>query len=245
MITKEFLIEEHVVKKRTLISIAKELGITRGGVKYHLQKHGIQIVTKKGKQHEDLTKQKFGRLTVEYLVKEEKYHSQNLWFCRCECGNTVKICSQSLKGSRIKSCGCLNQEKRKERGHQKFTGNKYLTGKQLGSIIQNAMIRGVECLDKTNLSSILENIFEKQNFKCAYTGEKLCFYERDDYGNIIPTSGNASVDRIDSSKGYIKDNIQIVHKDINRLKNDWSEKEFLNLIKKIYDFSIKGNNNGT
>ena len=38
--------------------------------------------------------------------------------------------------------------------------------------------------------------------------------------------GNASLDRIDSSKGYVKDNIQWVHKDVQIMKNKFSEDYF-------------------
>ena len=39
----------------------------------------------------------------------------------------------------------------------------------------------------------------------------------------------ASLDRIDSSKGYTKSNIQWVHKDINKMKSDFSMLRFLEL----------------
>ena len=45
--------------------------------------------------------------------------------------------------------------------------------------------------------------------------------------------GTASLDRIDSSRGYVIDNIQWVHKDINWLKNDWSQKEFIELCSRV------------
>ena len=46
-------------------------------------------------------------------------------------------------------------------------------------------------------------------------------------------NGTASLDRIDSSKGYVPGNIQCVHKDINALKTDFSEERFLELIHMI------------
>ena len=45
--------------------------------------------------------------------------------------------------------------------------------------------------------------------------------------------GTASLDRIDSSKGYTKDNVQWVHKDINYIKRDLSDSEFITLCKKV------------
>jgi hypothetical protein len=37
----------------------------------------------------------------------------------------------------------------------------------------------------------------------------------------------ASLDRIDSSKGYVEGNVQWVHKRINIMKNDLSDSEFI------------------
>lgn len=58
----------------------------------------------------DLTGQKFGYLTV--LSKEPSKTMPNgstkaMWKCKCECGNIVTICSQSLKSGNTQSCGCI------------------------------------------------------------------------------------------------------------------------------------------
>ena len=42
-----------------------------------------------------------------------------------------------------------------------------------------------------------------------------------------------SIDRINSDIGYIEGNIQIVHKDINRIKWDLSDKDFYKLCKAV------------
>jgi len=43
----------------------------------------------------------------------------------------------------------------------------------------------------------------------------------------------ASLDRIDSSKGYVKGNLQWVHKDINMMKNHYNQKYFIEICKKV------------
>mgnify|MGYP007044016634 CR=1 FL=1 len=43
----------------------------------------------------------------------------------------------------------------------------------------------------------------------------------------------ASLDRIDSSKGYIEGNVQWVHKDINWMKQDFNEEYFIFLCSEI------------
>ena len=43
----------------------------------------------------------------------------------------------------------------------------------------------------------------------------------------------ASLDRIDSSRGYDADNIQWVHKDINWMKQDFSQSEFIAYCRRV------------
>jgi hypothetical protein len=43
----------------------------------------------------------------------------------------------------------------------------------------------------------------------------------------------ASVDRIDSSKGYIKGNVQWVHKTINKMKWGYSQGEFIEFCEAV------------
>ena len=75
--------------------------------------------------------------------------------------------------------------------------------------------------------------FEKQNELCALTGEKLNFGKSKSDSNRT-----ASLDRINSKIGYIKNNIQWVHKDINKMKQNFPEDYFLELIKKVYNFKV-------
>lgn len=74
-------------------------------------------------------------------------------------------------------------------------------------------------------------LFIKQNKKCALTGEYLYF---DTYAKR--GSGNASLDRIDSSKGYVLGNIQWVTKKVNIIKRELSQEEFLCLCRKVVDY---------
>ena len=63
---------------------------------------------------EDLTGQKFGRLTVLGKSDKKKYDNRTVWHCQCECGNYKDAISTSLKCGDVKSCGCLQKETRKE-----------------------------------------------------------------------------------------------------------------------------------
>lgn len=61
---------------------------------------------------EDLSAQKFGRLTVVKRAGQTK--SRNvIWECKCTCGNTCNVPAGHLKKGETKSCGCLQSEARK------------------------------------------------------------------------------------------------------------------------------------
>ena len=72
----------------------------------------------------------------------------------------------------------------------------------------------------------LDNLWISQEGKCFYTKEKLWFARS-------KINGNASLDRIDSSLGYIEGNVKFVHKDVNIMKWDFSEERFLEVCEKI------------
>lgn len=62
----------------------------------------------------DLTKQKFGRLTVieqtdDYINPKGRHYAK--WLCQCECGNIVSVTSGDLVSGQTKSCGCIRKER--------------------------------------------------------------------------------------------------------------------------------------
>ncbi len=77
----------------------------------------------------------------------------------------------------------------------------------------------------------LKEIWDKQNGICPYTNIKLVMPLNKQKNNVFYT---ASLDRIDSSKGYIKGNIQFISTAINYMKAEATHEqtiEFINLIK--------------
>lgn len=72
-------------------------------------------------------------------------------------------------------------------------------------------------------------LYESQNRKCKLTGLDIHF-KSELYGYKDNT---ASLDRIDSSKGYIEGNLQWVHPDINLMKSDMDQNSFIDFCIKI------------
>lgn len=59
---------------------------------------------------QDLTGQKYGKLTVLYLSDIRK-NNRTTWHCKCDCGNETDVQASLLKKGMVSSCGCLKGSK--------------------------------------------------------------------------------------------------------------------------------------
>lgn len=75
------------------------------------------------------------------------------------------------------------------------------------------------------------DLFVKQERKCALSGLPLTLPKSNREFNTGFT--NASLDRINSSIGYIEGNVQWVDKDVNMMKQYLEQGKFIGLCKKI------------
>lgn len=69
-------------------------------------------------------------------------------------------------------------------------------------------------------------VYLKQKKVCALSGLPLDFDKTSDIGTV-------SIDRIDNKKGYVKRNIQLLHKDVNFMKWTLDQDKFIDLCKLI------------
>lgn len=78
----------------------------------------------------------------------------------------------------------------------------------------------------------LKEVWENQKGICPYTGISLVLPEN---GNLdmIPLSKRASIDRIDSKKGYVKGNIQFISTPINYMKSTMTDLQTKQFLKEI------------
>lgn len=107
-----------------------------------------------------------------------------------------------------------------------------ISGKYWCSIKRSAIKRNIE-FNITKEEAW--EIFLKQNKRCIYTGIKITHFKYigRKNGKDMYYLGTASLDRKNSELGYIKDNIQWVHKDVNFMKSNFKESYFLKLCKLI------------
>lgn len=192
------------------------------------------------KRYKDRTGFKNGYIEVLRLAGRNK-HSQLVWECCCHACGKKSFYLASGDINRNTSCGCgrWNTNKlSKHPHHQKgknspyWTGHGEISGYRFASIKQSATKRGIE------FSLTIEeiwNLYLQQNKRCALTGLEIAFGEK------ARDLATASLDRIDSSRGYEKDNIQWVHKKINTMKMDLDLQEFMNYCKLITEHRSKQN----
>ena len=157
---------------------------------------------------EDYVGKKFYKLLIlENLGTYKKQYKKKRWFSYvCDCGKTGEICFSKIGVS--KSCGCE---------YRKSTNN--LSQTYVSSIEKRAKKKGLDFdIDR----EFLLDLFGKQNKKCALTGMTLQFTSR-----ARVHDATASLDRIDSSRGYTKDNVQWLHKTVNFMKQKLTNEEFV------------------
>jgi hypothetical protein len=100
--------------------------------------------------------------------------------------------------------------------------------------INKCKCRNKETGVKVNIDVIyLKNLWNSQNGKCSYTGIKMMLPDTTNGFSVVHSLYKASLDRIDSSKGYIKGNVEFVCYAINNAKNDFSKQEMISFVNDI------------
>lgn len=150
------------------------------------------------------------------IIKEDgKIDNYKAVICQCKCGNIIRCKKTLINSGRKKSCGCMITE-------TEFVSKNIIRMYWI-SLIANANNRSIKF---TIIPEDLESQINKQNFKCALSGLDISLPQsHEDF--LKKRNWTASVDRIDSNKAYSKNNIQFVHKDINRMKMNLDELQFI------------------
>jgi hypothetical protein len=144
----------------------------------------------------------------------------------CKCGTIDFKEERNLLSGRTTSCKSCSAKKTAinhpppimYKGFGDLSGTHYLT------IRNNAIRRNI----LFSLSpEYLWRLYERQKGKCALTGVDLVLNRSLKNNNVNWDVITASVDRIKSDCGYEDGNVWWVHKEVNRLKNNYSMDELL------------------
>lgn len=184
------------------------------------------------KQFQVALGQQFGEYTVVNCIGEKGNGGYTYFDCVCSCGKQEYVRLSRLFREGYKACKSCHAR----RNYNLYTKDKWdavrsnaigdLSGTFFSHIKQAAKTR------KKEFSITMEQLWElfvAQDNKCAMTGLDIQLSLDRKKSDPDFSKITASLDRIDSSKGYTVDNIQWVHKDINRMKWSLSKDDFIYL----------------
>ncbi len=156
---------------------------------------------------------RFGSLTLQTRVTGRAKNA--VWNCLCDCGEERVVVQNFLRNGTVTACvrcsrGILNT---------------------YGDIPVSHWDNIRSCARKRSLefgitAKYIWGLFQLQGGKCAISGLPLS----------ISSPITASLDRIDSKLGYLPDNVQWVHRDVNFMKSDHIQAEFIALCTTIADY---------
>lgn len=213
----------------------------------------------------DLTGQKFGKLTVLHRANDRidpNGEHKTVWHCKCDCGNEKDITRSALISGASRSCGCLktenvrsiNKELRQYDSNGNLIGRMCSCCKRMLSIDnyykdstapdgisntckycnahslqgrywrykRNATIRDL------NFELTLDEFNTITEQPCCYCGE----YNNDYFGKKY-----SGVDRVNSSIGYIFNNVVPCCTICNRMKLDYLLTDWFAKMKQILEYT--------
>lgn len=228
-LTRDYLNDAYVSRGRSINSIARETGFDPLTIKRRLHFHGIALRKRSDAESHNLSGRTFGKLTVGALLRKQRGGSSVLYYkCTCACGAVREVRAAHLLAGASKACKRCASRPSSASPHWKGCGE--MTGYYWGRACRGAIERGLPV--EITIEQAWE-AFLRQNRRCALTGLPLAMLG----GNSTEAEATASLDRIDSSRGYVPGNVQWVHKHINRMKNDFDEAHFRFLCQLIVKYA--------
>lgn len=190
----------------SLVKTATNFNMSQGSVKKILYANGITNFRSK-------------ILTSEYDDKIIELYNQN--YSATRIGQMFGFSHTTI----LKRLKFLNVEVRDRVTSSRISRNVDsipLSASFFGAIHNSSKTRN---LDFKITKKYIYDLFILQNKKCLLSGLELSLPQ--DNQDFLNRDFTASLDRIDSSKGYIKGNVQWVHKKINIMKQNMTDDEFI------------------
>lgn len=161
--------------------------------------------------------QVIGDLTV---VETDARHRNRADYVRllCACGKEAWAQPGELAAGGRVSCGC--RKKLTGASNRKWKGHGEISGKTWSHIRGHARTRGID------FGITIEDAwaaYVRQDGRCALSGEPL----------VLRGDITASLDRVDSKRGYTLDNIQWVHKVLNHMKMSIDQDDFVAWCRRV------------
>jgi hypothetical protein len=164
------------------------------------------------------TDKRFGKWTVIQRTTEKKSYS----LCRCDCGVEKLIYRSNLTSGKSTMCRSCKDSMRPAN----WAGGDIIPMRYWQNL-KRSNERRKNPFDFNISIEDAERLFISQDGKCSITKLPLSF------GRIGSNDMTASLDRINNSLGYFIDNVQWVHKVINRMKGSMEDELFIKFCKEV------------
>lgn len=152
---------------------------------------------------------RFDRLVI---TGYEREGPRSLVVCLCDCGTVIRRRGPTLKENQTNNCGC--------RPNGSWTGVGDLSLTFYNRVKARAKERDLPF--EVSMEFLWQKLVE-QDHRCKLSGLPIHLNIR------TAKTSTASVDRINSTKGYTPENVQWLHKDVNLMKLDMTEERFIEL----------------
>jgi len=180
----------------------------------------------------NLISQKYNKLTV--LSRAKNINKRTAWLCQCECGKHKIVKTDNLRSGSTKSCGCLNDLKRKQRSKKMYETN----------VKYSPHITSARKIWKSRYKELdFDSFYKLSQMNCHYCGIKPSNTSNSaksdsKSSNFAKENGSFiynGIDRIDSSKDHNNNNIVPCCKYCNYAKRERSLDEFKTWIVSLYN----------
>jgi len=192
---------------------------------------GDRIAVRKSKYDDaNYIGQRFGSRVVLDIVRPKRGVQFKV---ECDCGHVTNRPAHEVVTRRLQSCSKCAHADRKTSSSSSWLGGKHIPLTMYSKWERNAYRRDIDW----NVSlEYLDDLYERQNFKCVYTGDTLTFDKSmtGKVGRILP--GTCSLDRIDADKGYIEGNVAFCTKAINVAKQRMSPEGLVEMCRKVVNY---------
>jgi hypothetical protein len=230
ILTKDILYQEYITNNKTSKEIAEQFGVSISTVCKYLLKYSI-IKDKKVVKINRIGK-KYGKLTILNMFRNSK-NRQTMCECRCECGNIHYTNIHNLRKSRNMSCGCSRRKiytyiERVAAIHKKLYGSTIVARSKELKLDYNITLNDYIMLIKQPCyycGALSSNYsYDKRVMKLDGTFDK-------NHKVIYRYNG---IDRLDSNKGYLRNNVVPCCKYCNHSKSNRTSEEFVSWMKNLY-----------
>jgi len=170
------------------------------------------------------------REIIGWKILKEFTYRRPLVEVQCGCGEIEIRRKDHVLSGRSKYCKkCASSQTLRDHPNKLFGPRHHQGIGDISKTLWGAIKQGAKVRDIVFEITMQDawDVYQNQKGLCALSGEPIILKHGYVGCNVNWKEFNASLDRIDSSEGYVVGNIQCIHEDINRMKGCLPESKFL------------------